>query len=148
MLVLKLNHVNKGSQMYIIWDMSTQCAISFLKNNIKCKVYLQQRTPASSLWLQSVYLHGSCSHNASSVSLPVHCTLSSNIDPCPEPNSSFLVASPPSEYPNCLQTTMASRWSHISSQTVPHSPSYCICTVPSPGCEPPMSVTGDSINEE
>ena len=45
-------------------------------------------------------------------------------------------------YWNRILLTTASDWSHWSSQTVPHSPSYCISSLPSLGPAPPTNLIG------
>ena len=71
-----------------------------------------QITPASSVWAQLWFPHPWLKQSASRVSCPVHCTLSSQMEPLPLPKWAQDTASPP-EYPNCRHTTAASTFSHL-----------------------------------
>jgi len=75
------------------------------------------------LWLQSEIC----------ASLPEQSTLSSQIRPVPCPSVPLLVAD---GKPSCLQTTLASFISQLSSQTVPHSPPAKTSTLPVDGVLP------------
>ena len=78
--------------------------------------------PASSKWKQLCSPNPLCTQSTSLLSTPLHCTLSSQICPLPEPKANCCAEALLELKPNCLQATCASRSPNRSSQTVPHWP--------------------------
>lgn len=104
----------------------------------------RQCTPASSLWEQSPYPHGSAWQAPRDVSLPRHPTSSSHIGPEPGPKAACRKAAMAGPQPSCRHTTSASARSQESSHTVPHDPPCQNSTRPEQPLSPPNTRSAPS----